>query len=213
MKNILYPFLLLGILFSCADDKKTEETIYKLDNRHNEFPIEIEEIIIKEKNILRIMINKKEQVLIENDYSRIYYITDKVIEFIDNGGGYDLDECDYCNGAADPRSSDNPIKAIVALSIDNIEEHRYLYFKSLIEDGYNYLRNKVSLKKYNQSYDSMVSNYYDRYWQGDRSLLRDKIYLIRSLYPINLTSELAPPPPEVIEIVEDEEEIEETVIE
>jgi len=205
------------------NEDRVYETITKLDNRYNEFHTkDLQEIIVKEKNILRILINKKEQILLEEELISIEDLKYKVIEFIDNGGGYD--KCEYCNGTRDPRSSDNPTKSIISLKMDMLENDRYLYFKALIEEAYSYLRNQLSLKKYNQSLDSMIYDYYYPDWQGDRSFLKQRIYLIRSLYPINLILEnqgdeealiLAPPPPpplEVIEVIEDEEEIEETVI-
>ena len=68
----------------------------------------------------------------------------------------------------------------------------------------------------------MIKTYYNKYWQGNRSAQKQKIYYIRSLYPKQITDDIwirvpgpppPPPPPDVIEIIEDEEEIEETIIE
>ena len=42
-------------------------------------------------------------------------LRESAIEFLDNGGGTGEDACDYCKGKRDPKSSDNPDKAIISL--------------------------------------------------------------------------------------------------
>ena len=64
--------------------------------------------IIKQKNIFTVVVNKYNQLLVEEELSEIKDLRSLAVEFLDNGGGKGEDSCDYCQGDADPRSSDNP---------------------------------------------------------------------------------------------------------
>ena len=94
----------------------------------------IEEIedppIIKEKNIFTVVVNKNNQLLVEEELVDISDLRELAVEFLDNGGGDGEDACDYCQGARDPKSSDNPEKAIISLKND-----RLVATSSTEEDG------------------------------------------------------------------------------
>ena len=211
---------------------------------------DLEEIIIKERNILSIFVNEREEILVDNQLTDIYDLNDIIVEFIDNGGGTngedwikfytiavyndgqeDLEaietpfgnECDYCFGNRDPNSSENPGEAFISY---NFEQGIYIEKKqkilNIIDNAYINVRNRYAYEMFGISYSKMMEDYYDPYWKGNRSALKNDIYFLRSLYPKQITENLAPPaltppppppPPEIIEIIEDEEEIEETIIE
>src|SRR5210317_2215744 len=81
------------------------------------------EVIIKQKNVLDIVVNRNNQILIEGDINvEVDEVRKIAMDFIDNGGGLSAPgpngeepvPCDYCQGAKDPESSDHPSKAIIS---------------------------------------------------------------------------------------------------
>ena len=67
-----------------------------------------EDVIIKQKNIFTVLLNGKDQILVEDELMELEDIRAAAIEFLDNGGGKGEDACEYCKGKGDPSSSDNP---------------------------------------------------------------------------------------------------------
>jgi biopolymer transport protein ExbD len=70
---------------------------------------------INERNILRITLNSKQEIMMNNDLVAIDEIKEKVKLFVDNNGD---NSCDYCNGLGISSSSDNPTKAVISLKSD-----------------------------------------------------------------------------------------------
>ena len=64
--------------------------------------------IIKERNIFTVVVNKNNQLLVEEKPLDLANLRQAAIEFLDNGGGQAEEACDYCEGPKDPSSSDNP---------------------------------------------------------------------------------------------------------
>ena len=155
----------------------------KLPEKTDEAP----EVTIKEKNILDIVVNRKNQLLVENEFVQVTDIKQLAMDFIDNGGGESAakdgkpgEPCDYCNGAKDPASSDHPSKAIISLQSDRGTTYgMYVSIQNEIEAAYNELRNKLALKKYQRSYKDLLSDYKD---SGKQSI-KDKIDLLKDSYP------------------------------
>jgi hypothetical protein len=146
------------------------------------------EVTIKEKNILDIVVNRNNQLLVENEYVKVTDIRRLAMEFIDNGGGESAAKpdgtpgkpCDYCNGAKDPNSSDHPTKAIISLQSDRGTTYgMYVSIQNEIEAAYNELRNKLSLKKYKRSYDDLLKDYKDNPTES----LKAKIDFLKDSYP------------------------------
>jgi biopolymer transport protein ExbD len=146
------------------------------------------EVTIKEKNILDIVVNRNNQLLVENEYVKVTDIRRLAMEFIDNGGGESAAKpdgtpgkpCDYCNGAKDPNSSDHPTKAIISLQSDRGTTYgMYVSIQNEIEAAYNELRNKLSLKKYKRSYDDLLKDYEDNPTES----LKAKIDFLKDSYP------------------------------
>jgi len=156
----------------------------KLPEKTDEAP----EVTIKEKNILDIVVNRKNQLLVEgNQQVQVTDIKRIAMDFIDNGGGLSApkdgkpgEPCDYCNGARDPASSDHPAKAIISLQSDRGTTYgMYISIQNEIEAAYNELRNKLALKKYQRSYKDLLSDYKD---SGKQSI-KDKIDFLKDSYP------------------------------
>ena len=64
--------------------------------------------IIKERNIFTVVVNKNNQILVEEKLMDIRDIRKEAVAFLDNGGGLGEEACDYCQGSRDRSSSDNP---------------------------------------------------------------------------------------------------------
>ena len=85
-----------------------------------------EDVVIKQKNIFTVLLNGKDQLLVEDELMDLEELRESAIEFLDNGGGVGEDACNYCKGKKDPKSSDNPDKAIISLK--NERETSYATF-------------------------------------------------------------------------------------
>lgn len=71
------------------------------------------------------------------------------IDFLDNGGGVGEEACDYCQGARDEASSDNPDKAIISLKNDRETSYKvYIAVQNELVAAYNDLRNREFLRLY-----------------------------------------------------------------
>jgi hypothetical protein len=146
------------------------------------------EVTIKEKNVLDITVNRKNQILVEGtDFVQVTDIRRIAMDFIDNGGGLSSPKdgkegqpCDYCNGAKNPASSDHPTKAIISLQSDRGTTYgMYVSIQNEIEASYNELRNRLSLEKYKRSYNDLLADYKDN---GSESL-KEKIDFLKGSYP------------------------------
>jgi len=147
----------------------------------------VEDVIVKEKNVLDITVNRKNQLLVENEFVQVTDIKRLAMEFIDNGGGISApkdgkpgEPCDYCNGEQDPLSSDHPTKAIISLQSDRGTTYgMYVSIQNEIEAAYNELRNKLALKKYQRSYKDLLSDYKD----SGKESIKEKIKFLKDSYP------------------------------
>ena len=165
-----------------------------------------EDVIIKQKNIFTVLLNNKDQLLVEDELMKIEDLKTAAIEFLDNGGGgrntnwLVLDQssgewvdsgksgCDYCSGKSDPKSSDNPDKAIISLK--NERETTYATYISVQNElvaAYTHLRNIRAQELYGESYSEMMKNYKDVNWPGNREKLKENINRLRKEYPQKLS--------------------------
>ncbi|MBS9767204.1 MAG: biopolymer transporter ExbD [Flavobacteriaceae bacterium] len=146
-------------------------------------------ITIKEKNVLDIVVNHKNDLLIENEIVAIKDVKKIVMDFIDNGGGLSAPKegeepapCDYCEGKKDPKSSDHPTKAIVSLqSARGTTYGMYITLQNQIEMAYNELRNRLSKKLYNMTYDELLKAYKDSENKDEK--IKAKIDNLKEKYP------------------------------
>ena len=147
-----------------------------------------EDVIIKQKNIFTVLLNGKDQILVEDELMELEDIRAAAIEFLDNGGGKGEDGCDYCKGKRDPRSSDNPDKAIVSLKNERETSYAaYISVQNELVAAYTHLRNVRAEELYGESYSEMLKNYRDVNWPGNKQKLKEKINNLRSDYPQKLS--------------------------
>lgn len=67
---------------------------------------------IKERNLLRIMINANNEILVNEKLVAIQDLKQVATNFIDNNGA---NTCDYCHGKSENTSSETPQKAVISL--------------------------------------------------------------------------------------------------
>ncbi|HEY9169645.1 MAG TPA: biopolymer transporter ExbD [Lutibacter sp.] len=149
------------------------------------------DVIVKEKNVLDIVVNRNNQLLIENEYVKVTDVKRLAMKFIDNGGGLGTpidgkpgEPCDYCGGDKDPNSSDHPSKAIISLQSDRGTSYgMYISVQNEIEGAYNELRNKLSKRLYGRTYDELLNDYKD----NPSKSLQEKIDNLKDKYPQIIT--------------------------
>jgi len=150
-----------------------------------------EDVIIKQKNIFTVLLNNKDQLLVEDELMELKNLRAAAIEFLDNGGD---GSCDYCNGAGDPGSSDNPDKAIISLKNERETSYSaYISVQNELVAAYNDLRNKRALQIgpgkgfRDMDFVMMEKNYKDVKFLGNKDKLKELIDQIRTEYPEKLS--------------------------
>ncbi|MBR9914902.1 MAG: biopolymer transporter ExbD [Algicola sp.] len=150
-----------------------------------------EDVVIKQKNIFTVLLNGKDQLLVEDELMELKDLRAAAIEFLDNGGD---GSCSYCQGAGDPRSSDNPDKAIISLKNERETSYAaYISVQNELVAAYNELRNiralEVGPKRGfpDMNFVEMEKNYKDAKFQGNKDKLKEVIDQIRNEYPEKLS--------------------------
>lgn len=151
-----------------------------------------EDIIIKQKNIFTVVVNKNNQLLVEEELTDISDLRSLAVEFLDNGGGTGEEACDYCQGARDSKSSDNPDKAIISLKNDRETSYKvYIAVQNELVAAYNDLRDREFTRLFpNESMSFVEANkkYSDpRTSPDEKSRLKPKLGEIKLMYPQKLS--------------------------
>ena len=153
---------------------------------------QIDPPIIRQKNIFTVVVNKNNQLLVEEELTDIKDLRNLAVDFLDNGGGSGEEACDYCQGNRNPRSSDNPEKAIISLKNDRETEYKvYIAVQNELVAAYNVLRNREFARLYPNealTYVEADLRYSDpRTSPDDKSSLKEKLDIIKALYPQKLS--------------------------
>lgn len=99
--------------------------------------------IIKERNIFTVVVNKFNQLLVEEKPLELTELRNEAVKFLDNGGGKGEEACSYCLGDRNPDSSDNPEKAVISLKNDRETDYKvYIAVQNELVAAYNVLRNR-----------------------------------------------------------------------
>ena len=150
-----------------------------------------EDVIIKQKNIFTVLINKNDQLLVEDEVMELKNLRKAAVEFLDNNGD---GSCGYCKGKKDPSSSDNPDKAIISLANDRETSYAaYISVQNELVAAYNQLRNRRALEVGPQKgfsgmdFIKMQENYGDVRWNGNKDKLKAVIDQIKLEIPQKLS--------------------------
>ncbi|MEM6893536.1 MAG: biopolymer transporter ExbD [Bacteroidota bacterium] len=145
-----------------------------------------EDVIIKQKNIFTVNINKNGQLLVEDDLMNLKDLRTAAISFLENGAD---GSCSYCKGKKDPASSDNPSKAIISLKNDRETKYSiYITVQNELVGAYNELRNREAQRLYNRDFTEMESEYLNPETASNvRDELKDKVKNIQDMFPQKLS--------------------------
>ncbi|RPG66320.1 MAG: biopolymer transporter ExbD [Flavobacteriaceae bacterium TMED42] len=148
--------------------------------------------IIKQKNIFTVVVNKNNQLLAEEELTDILDLRALAVEFLDNGGGEGEEACDYCQGSGDPKSSDNPDKAIISLKNDRETSYKvYIAVQNELVAAYNALRDREFMRLFpNERMTFVEANkkYSDPRTSPEEKLrLRPKLSEVKLLFPQKLS--------------------------
>jgi biopolymer transport protein ExbD len=155
-----------------------------------------DEVVIKQKNIFTVLINGKDQLLVEDELMELKDLRKAAMEFLDNGGSTDADgnKCDYCKGKGDPRSSDHPDKAIISLKNERETSYKtYISVQNELVAAYNDLRNIRALEVGPRkgfsgiNFVKMENDFKDVNFVGNKEKLKEVIDQIRKEYPEKLS--------------------------
>ena len=149
-----------------------------------------EDVVIKQKNIFTVLLNGKDQLLVEDELMELKDLRAAAVEFLDNNGDK---SCNYCKGAKDPTSSDNPDKAIISLKNERETSYAaYISVQNELVAAYNVLRNRrayeVGSKQgfIDMSFVEMQKSYKDARFNGNKEKLKAVIDQIKLEFPQKL---------------------------
>ena len=148
-----------------------------------------DEVVIKEKNLFIVLLNRKDQLLVEDEPMDIKDLKQAAIDFLDNGGSTDANgnACDYCQGNKDEESSDHPDKAIISMQHDRETSYgKYIAVQNELVAAYNFLRNREAQRLYGVSMDEMLAEKEKNQFKKDEKL-NARIDAIKKMYPLKLS--------------------------
>lgn len=116
-------------------------------------------IEVNERNVLRYKIDAQGVIRNKKGVTKdISLLSEEVKAFVDNGVGIGDKACHYCQGEKDPRKSDNPLDAIIAVEFSNSTNNGvYMQVQNQLDKAYNELRNQYAQSTYQLSYQLLPS--------------------------------------------------------
>ena len=148
--------------------------------------------IIKERNIFTVVVNKNNDLLVEEKPRQIDELREAAVTFLDNGGGKGEDACSFCQGERDPNSSDNPEKAVISLKNDRETDYKvYIAVQNELVAAYNILRNREFARlnpNLGMSFVEADRKYSDpRTSLSQKESLKPKLSEVKALFPQKLS--------------------------
>ena len=139
MADIAFLLLIFFLVTTTMDqDTGISRKLPPIPEEEQEKPPEI-----KAKNIYVVLINSKNQLLVEGEWTEISQLKDGAKKFISNNG-------------VDPNASDRAEKAIISLQNDRGTEYvTYIRVQNELAAAYNELRNDAALTKFGELYSNL----------------------------------------------------------
>lgn len=157
---------------------------------------EVEPPIIKEKNLFTVLINRNNQLLVEDEQMELKDLRQAAIDFLDNGGSTNAEgeTCDYCKGKRLEDSSDHPDKAIISMKHDRETSYeKYMDVQNELVAAYNILREREARRLYGKYYPNAESVYAAMLEEKEKNqfskdeVLNERIETIKKLFPMKLS--------------------------
>lgn len=170
----------------------TIETDSGLNRKLPPMEDQVDPPIIREKNIFTVVVNKNDQLLVEEELTDIKDLRSLAVAFLDNGGGVGDEACNYCQGERDEASSDNPDKAIISLKNNRETSYKvYIAIQNELVAAYNELRNREFLRLYPNvglNFVDAQKKYDDPRTSADATEeLKPKLDVVKLMYPQKLS--------------------------
>jgi len=157
---------------------------------------EVEPPIIKQKNLFTVLINRKNQLLVEDEQMELKDLRQAAVEFLDNGGGTNPagDSCTYCKGLRSTSSSDHPEKAIISMKHDRETTYeKYMDVQNELVAAYNILREREATRLYKKYYPDAEKVYTAMLEEKEKNqfskdeTLNERIETVKKLFPMKLS--------------------------
>jgi len=150
-------------------------------------PLHTENGHVQERNLLRITLNDKDELMIGDEIGEVAALRKRVVAFLDNGGALEGSRnfCEYCQGEHLGSASENPKKAIIAFAMARETGYGvYITVQNEMQGAYNDLRNREAQRIYGLDYVAIK----EQYQSPDvsdivKSVLKERINKIRAMYP------------------------------
>ena len=170
----------------------TIETDSGLNRKLPPMEDQVDPPIIRQKNIFTVVVNKYDKLLVEEELTDIKDLRALAVAFLDNGGGVGEEACDYCQGARDESSSDNPDKAIISLKNNRETSYKvYIAIQNELVAAYNELRNREFMRLYPSvglNFVEAEKKYDDPRTSVEMSeQLKPKLDVVKAMYPQKLS--------------------------
>jgi len=146
--------------------------------------------IIKQKNLFIVSVNKDDQLLVEDELMKVGDLREAAIQFLDNGGAPNgsPEYCNYCKGARDPKSSDNPEKAVISVQNDRLTSYSmYIAVQNELVAAYNFLRNRESQRLFGWKFTEVKQAIDEGSFNGNEDDAQEKLERIQKLFPLKLS--------------------------
>jgi biopolymer transport protein ExbD len=151
---------------------------------------EIEPPKIKKKNLFIVLVNKNDQLLVNENPMQLKDLRESAIEFLDNGGALSNspEYCNYCKGKRSESSSDNPDKAVISVQSDRLTSYKmYISVQNELVAAYNFLRDRESKKLYGWNFSEVKKDIDAGTYLGDVTDARAKLKEVQLLFPLKLS--------------------------
>src|SRR5690625_6980140 len=149
-----------------------------------------EDVNIRKRNLLIVNVNKDDQLLVNEEPMALEDLRQAAIDFIDNGGAPQgtADYCDFCRGLRDPKSSDNPEKAVISVQNDRLTSYKmYIAVQNELVAAYNELRDRESQRLYGWNYTDMNRALEEGTYRGNEQALKERLESIQKLFTMKLS--------------------------
>lgn len=181
-------FLLLIFFLVTTTIEKDKGIARQLPPKEEQKPED--KVIIKERNLFIVNVNKNDQLLVEEELMQLKDLRQAAKEFLDNGGASSNspDYCNYCKGKRSPDSSDNPDKAIISVQNDRLTSYKmYINVQNELVAAYNELRDRESQRLYGWKFTEVKKAIDEGNFNGNVSSTEEKLKNVQALFPLKLS--------------------------